>query len=291
MNSTCKSTDPLLQVEGLTKDFNGFRAVDGISFEARSGEIFGLLGPNGAGKTTAIRLMSTILTPTSGSARVCGYDIREYPEAARRNIGMLTTDMGVYDRLTGREYLEYFGSLYSMETSAIKRRIVELAQLLELEEFLDRRTSVYSTGMKQKLSIARTVLHDPSIVILDEPTSGLDVLAAQTVLNFMKRAREQGKLVILSTHHMPDAERLCDRAAIMHRGKLLTIQTIAELERQTKTNNLEDAFLALVKGQPEAPKHPAEIKKPSPLRRQLIGLGVAIAVVIIYQLLRLLLHK
>ncbi|MDO8472379.1 MAG: ATP-binding cassette domain-containing protein [Dehalococcoidia bacterium] len=291
--ATCKTNGPLLQVQGLTKDYNGFRAIEDISFEASGGEIFGLLGPNGAGKTTTIRLISAILSPTRGTARICGYDVRETPEAVRRNIGMLTTEMGVYDRLSGREYLRYFGALYSMAHDRTEARIRELSQLLEMEDFLDRRTSSYSTGMKQKLSIARSVLHDPSIVILDEPTSGLDVLAAQTVLNFMRRSRDQGRLVVLSTHHMPDAEKLCNRAAILHHGRLLAVRTISELKSDTGTGNLEDAFLAMVKERPQEAK-PANRKatisaRRLPVsRRLLIRIGIAVAVIIALQLWRML---
>lgn len=293
MSSTCRTDGPLLQVQGLTKDYKGFRAIEDVSFEARGGEIFGLLGPNGAGKTTTIRLISAILSPTSGTARICGHDVREAPEAVRRNIGMLTTEMGVYDRLSGREYLRYFGALYSMGSDKTERRIRDLSQLLEMEDFLDRRTSSYSTGMKQKLSIARSVLHDPSIVILDEPTSGLDVLAAQTVLNFMRHSREQGRLVVLSTHHMPDAEKLCDRAAIMHRGKLLAVRTVSELKKDTGTDNLEDAFLAMVKESPQAAKpltqNPARPAGGLPVsRRLLIRIGIAVAIIVALQLWRML---
>ncbi len=277
----------LLQVEGLTKEFNGLKAVDGISFEAASGEVFGLLGPNGAGKTTAIRLIATILTPTRGTARVSGYDIRQQPQAVRQNIGILTTEMGVYDRLTGREHLKYFGALYGIPSARLEHRIEETARLLEMADFIDRRAGTYSTGMKQKLAIARSVLHDPPILILDEPTSGLDALAAQTVLNFMRQAREQGKLVILSTHRMPDAERLCDRVAIMYEGRLLSIQSVAGLKAETKTQSLEDAFLVLVGKQEKAPA-----AAPSPGKswreRRLLRFGIAAAALAIWLLWRLL---
>ncbi|MBI2859644.1 MAG: ATP-binding cassette domain-containing protein [Chloroflexi bacterium] len=278
----------MLDVRDLTKEFKGFKAVDGVSFQADPGEIFGLLGPNGAGKTTTIRLISTILTPTWGTALVCGNDVRQDPQSARRHIGMLTTEMGVYDRLTGREYLRYFGSLYSMSPTGIERKIDELGMMLEMGDLLERRTNTYSTGMKQKLSIARCVLHDPDIVILDEPTSGLDVLSSQTVLAFMRHCKSQGKLVVLSTHHMPDAERLCDRAVIMHRGKLLALQTVPELKRRTGTGNLEDAFLSMVRGDTTAPSAVVREKKSFLRPRQLIALAIALAVIILLNLLRLL---
>lgn len=236
----------LLTIDGLTKDFGDLRAVDGLSFSANAGEIFGLLGPNGAGKTTTIRLISTLLAPSSGSAQVCGYDVLKEPESVRKNIGVFTTDIGVYDRLSGRENLLYFGELYGIGNDRLRSRVVELIDALHMGEFIDRPAGGYSTGMKQKLSIARSVIHDPRVVIFDEPTSGLDVLASQTVIGFMKQARDQGKLVVLSTHQMDDAERLCDRTAIIHKGRLLTTDTVDDLMRKTGQTCLANAFLELV---------------------------------------------
>lgn len=245
---------PVVVVKNLTKDFKKTRAIEGVSFEAKEGEIFGLLGPNGAGKTTTIRTIATVLNPTSGTAEVCGFDILKNPQEVRRNIGVLTTDIGVYDRFTGRENLHYFGELYGLFNKALEKRIEELSKLLEMEDFLDRKSGEYSTGMKQKLAIARSVIHDPKVIIFDEPTAGLDVLASQTVLNFMKKAKMSGKCIILSTHQMVDAEKLCDRIAIIHQGKLIALDTVEAVKCKTKTNNLEDAFLALV------PKEKREIK-------------------------------
>ncbi len=236
----------LLLVEHLTKHFNAFPAIEDITFDANRGEIFGLLGPNGAGKTTTLRVIATTLGPTSGTASVEGFDIVREPEEVKKRIGVLTTDIGVYERFSGRENLRYFGELYGLSGEALERRIDELAQLLDMASFLDRRAGKYSTGMKQKLAIARSVIHNPELIIFDEPTSGLDVLASQTVLNFMKRMKGEGKCVVLSTHQMPDAERLCDRVGIMHQGKLLLVDSVQGVKDQTKTTNLEDAFLALV---------------------------------------------
>ncbi|MCL5292385.1 MAG: ATP-binding cassette domain-containing protein [Actinobacteria bacterium] len=240
----------MLVAEGLTKKFNDVLAVDRVGFEADAGEIFGLLGPNGAGKTTTIRLIATVLSPTEGTAWVCGFDIVEESQEVRRNIGVLTTDIGAYDRLTGRENLRYFGELYGIYGDRLEKRVKEIGELLEILDFIDRPAGGYSTGMKQKLAIARSVIHDPSVIIFDEPTSGLDVLASQTVLGFMKKAKEMGKLVVLSTHQMSDAERLCDRAAIIHKGKILTVDTIANLKEATGSAHLEDAFLELVGAEP-----------------------------------------
>lgn len=238
---------PTIEVKNLTKEFKGFKAVDNVSFKAQAGEVFGLLGPNGAGKTTTIRVIATVLSPTSGTAEVDGYDIVKNPEEVRKNIGVLTTDIGVYDRFTGRENLKYFGELYGLTGESLDKRISELSRLLEMDDFIDRRAGKYSTGMKQKLAIARSVIHDPKVIIFDEPTAGLDVLASQTVLNFMRQAKEQGKCVILSTHRMPDADKLCDRVAIIHQAKILIIDTLANILAKAGKANLEDAFLALVR--------------------------------------------
>jgi len=240
----------LVTVTNLTKSYGPTEAVHGVSFTAPAGEIFGLLGPNGAGKTTTIRVIATVLAPTTGTASVAGFDIHTNPQAVRRHIGLLTTDIGVYDRFSGTENLAYFGRLYGMDEGALQSRITTLADLLDMKQFINRKAGTYSTGMKQKLAIARAVIHDPDVIIFDEPTSGLDVLAAQTVLQFMIHAKEQGKAVIFSTHHLPDAERLCAHVAIMHQGKLIANDTVAAIKRSTKTANLEDAFLALVKKSP-----------------------------------------
>lgn len=236
----------LVTTTNLSKSYGATEAVHKVSFNASAGEIFGLLGPNGAGKTTTIRVIATVLAPTTGTASVAGFDIHTNPQAVRRHIGLLTTDIGVYDRFSGTENLAYFGRLYGMDEAVLQARIKDLANLLDMTAFIDRKAGTYSTGMKQKLAIARAVIHDPEVIIFDEPTSGLDVLAAQTVLTFMIHAKEQGKAVIFSTHHLPDAERLCSHVAIMHRGKLVASDTVAAIKRSTKTNNLEDAFLALV---------------------------------------------
>jgi len=240
--------EPVLKIQDLVKEYgNGFRAVDGVSFEVEAGEIFGLLGPNGAGKTTIIRAISTILSFTSGKIEVLGYDNRQKAVEVRKNIGVLTTDVGAYDRFTGRENLRYFGQLYGLEEKRLDDRIGELAELLDMKDFIDKRAGKYSTGMKQRLAIARSVIHDPQVIIFDEPTSGLDVLASQTVRNFMQRSKSLGKSVIFSTHQMYDAEKLCNRAIIIHKGKTIAYGTIDGLKSQTQERDLEDAFLKLVR--------------------------------------------
>ncbi len=254
----------VLSVKNLTKKFNGFTAIDEISFEAGEGEILGLLGPNGAGKTTAIRTIATLNAPSGGGAEVCGFDARKNPEEIRKNIGALTADIGVYERFTGRENLRYFGELYGIYNEKLENRIKDLTELLDMNDFIDRRAGKYSTGMKQKLAIARAVIHDPKIIMFDEPTAGLDVLAAQTVLNFMRQARKNGKCVIFSTHRMNEAEKLCDRAVIIHHGKLIANDSISALKEKTQTPDLEEAFLKLISTKPVIQN--LEIKKDQDLR-------------------------
>ncbi len=238
---------PIFSIKNLTKEFKNFKAVDGVSFDVEEGEIFGLLGPNGAGKTTIIRIIATVLAPTKGTAEVLGFDIIKDAEEVRKNIGVLTTDIGVYERFSGRENLRYFGELYGLSKEALEKRINELSNLLEMRDFIDRRAGKYSTGMKQKLAIARSVIHDPKILIFDEPTAGLDVLASQTVLNFMRQSKKPGGCVIISTHQMHDAEKLCDRVVIIHKGKVIANDAVEALKNKTSSAYLEDVFLKLVK--------------------------------------------
>ncbi len=238
---------PILSVKNLTKKFGEFTAVDAVSFEIGGGEIFGLLGPNGAGKTTIIRVIATVLAPTSGTAKVLGYDIVKNSEEVRKNIGVLTTDVGVYERFSGRENLRYFGELYGLSGDNLENRINELAELLDMKDFIDRKSGKYSTGMKQKLAIARSVIHDPKVLIFDEPTSGLDVLASQTVRNFMVKSKKSGKCVIFSTHQMRDAEKLCDRVVIIHHGKVIANDRVEVLKSKNNAIDLEDVFMKLVK--------------------------------------------
>ncbi len=236
----------MLSVKNLTKKFGDFTAVDHVSFEARAGEIFGLLGPNGAGKTTTLRVLATVLEATDGTATIDGHDITTDDEAVRQTIGVLTAEIGLYDRFTARENLRYFGQLYGMQGQQLEDRIAEVITLLHMERFADRRAGKFSTGMKQKVAIGRSIIHDPKVIIFDEPTAGLDVLAAQTVINFMQQARDMGKLVVLSTHDMFDAEKLCDRVTIIHRGKVVATGSIDELKTQTGQDTLEAAFTHIV---------------------------------------------
>jgi sodium transport system ATP-binding protein len=270
---------PLLEVKNLTKKFASKKkgevvAVDNVSFSADKGEIFGLLGPNGAGKTTTIRLIATVLKPTAGTVVVDGHDISTDSESVRRNIGVLTTDIGLYDRFTARENLRYFGELYGLSGESLDKRINELVDVLEMKDFADRRAGKFSTGMKQKVAIARSIIHDPKVIIFDEPTAGLDVLASQTVVRFMQKAKQLGKLVILSTHEMYDAEKLCDRVAIMHQGKLVTVDTVERIKQKTSAANLEDACMRIVKKEP-AP-HQSRVEPADSGKRFFNKKGIAI---------------
>ena len=241
----------LIQTIDLVKRFKDrkrgrIEAVQGISFEAHAGEIFGLLGPNGAGKTTTLRILATILKPSSGTALIAGSDVVEDPDAARRSLGFLSNDTGLYARLTAREMIIYFGKLYELDQGIIEKRLDELVNLLDMSEFLNRRCGKLSSGQKQKVSISRTIIHDPPVLVLDEPTSGLDVLASRNIVDFIRDARDRGKCVILSTHIMGEAERLCDRIGIIHDGRMAAIGTREELFRSYSADELETVFLRAV---------------------------------------------
>jgi sodium transport system ATP-binding protein len=244
--------EDLVQARDLGKTYRGAKgattvAVEGISFACRAGEVFGLLGPNGAGKTTTLRMLSTVLSPTHGSATIGGHDVARQPGRVRASIGFLSGNTGLYPRLTPREVLRYFGRLYGLPDARIAQRTDDLARLLDMSAFLDRRCDALSTGMKQKVNVARTVLHDPRVLILDEPTSGLDVLAARTIIEFVRRCRAEGKCVVFSTHIMAEVARLCDRLAIIHGGRLRFLGTLAEFRAQAGADeDLEQAFLRVL---------------------------------------------
>jgi sodium transport system ATP-binding protein len=236
----------MIHVSGLTKRFGAVHAVQDLSFEVAPGEVFGLLGPNGAGKTTTLRILATLLQADSGEATIAGHDIRSQAEAVRRSIGVVNGGMGLYDRLDGREVLHYFGKLYSMTRSEIDHRIAELDDLLDLGDTLTRRTGDFSTGMKQKIVIARAVLHDPPVIFFDEATNGLDVMARRAVLDFVRNYPGSDRAVIYSTHVMSEVEELCDRAAILYRGRLIAEDGVQALMASVDSRNLEQAFFRLV---------------------------------------------
>jgi sodium transport system ATP-binding protein len=234
-------------VDSLVKSFGASVAVDSLTFSVSPGEIYGLLGPNGAGKTTTLRVLAGILVPTSGIARVGGLDVAQNALAVRRRLGFLTNTTALYARLTGRELLRYFGNLYGLEPAATAERMAALARALGLEPYFDRRCESLSTGERQRLSIARAVLHDPDVLILDEPTAGLDVLASRFLREFVRAERDRGKAVVFSTHYLAEAELLCDRIGLLHRGRLLAEGTPPALRALADgAPSLEEAFLRLV---------------------------------------------
>lgn len=236
----------MISVRNVDKSFDGVHAVQDLSFEVASGEVFGLLGPNGAGKTTTLRILATLLAPDAGSATVAGHDIVKDGEAVRAAIGVVNGGMGLYDRLNGREILHYFGRLYGMTTAAIDRRVRELDELLDLGDTLTRRAGGFSSGMKQKIVVARAVLHDPPVIFFDEATSGLDVVARRALLDFVRAYPTEGRAVIYSTHVMSEVEALCDRACIIFRGRKIAEDTIAGLSEAADGKGLEEAFFRLV---------------------------------------------
>ncbi len=235
----------LVDAQGLQKRFRNFHAVKGVSFQCYGGEVFGLLGPNGAGKTTTIRMLTTILRPTSGTATIAGHDIIREPEAVRRVIGVLPENTGIYGRLTAREAVRYAGRLYGVHPEVLEGRVEAIFEALEMTPHLDRLTDTFSKGMKQKVNIARALVHDPPVIFLDEPTSGLDVISARSVREFVSRFKEDGRCVIMSTHVMEEAERLCDRVAIIAGGQLQAQGRLDDLKAQTGLG-LEEIFVQLV---------------------------------------------
>lgn len=245
----------MIETHELTKIFRDrkrgeARAVDGVNLRCAPGQIYGLLGANGAGKTTTLRLLATLLKPSSGTASIAGCDAVREPEKVRARIGFLSTGTALYGRLTARETAEYFGRLYGVAENVLQNRIQEIFSKLDMQDFTDRRCDKLSTGMKQKVSIARTLIHDPPVMIFDEPTLGLDVMTARTIVQFIRECRQLGKTVIVSTHVMSEAEKLCDRIGIIDRGRLLVDGTLAELRTRFGLSDLEDIFVKAVEGQP-----------------------------------------
>ena len=246
-----KNTNPLIEVSHLCKAFKDpkrgqITAVDDVSFSCKPGEIFGLLGPNGAGKTTLLRMLATILQPTSGSASIAGFDVAKSPEEVRKNIGYLSNSTALYERMTAREMVSYFGALYGLSSLEIETRSKEIFAELEMGEFLDRRCDKLSTGQKQRVSIARTILHRPPVLFFDEPTNGLDVLTARTIKQFIRRCRDEGRTVVFSTHIMSEVEALCERIAVIYEGKVVALGTLEELRAQTGKTAFEEVFLELI---------------------------------------------
>ena len=221
-------------------------AVSEISFTCRPGRIFTLLGPNGAGKTTTLRMISTMLQPDGGTITVAGHDVVKQPEAARRHLGFLTGSTGLYDRLTPNEFVKYFADLHDMDKAKFQQKRDELFSLLDINEFANRRIAKFSTGMKQKVSIARTLIHDPDVIVFDEPTSGLDIISAQNIIRLIKSLRDDGKTIIFSTHIMGEVSLLSDDLAIVHKGKLCYNGSYQDFRQQMQTDSLVDEFIRYV---------------------------------------------
>ena len=233
-----------VKVDRLEKALGKNQVLRGISLEAGSGEIFGLLGPNGAGKTTTLRIVCTLLAPDAGSVEVLGFDTRTAPEEVRRRVGVVTADIGVYPRLSARENIAYFAELSGVLDGELERRVDTVLERLDMVPFANQRAESLSSGQRQKVAIARAIVHDPEVLMFDEPTSNLDVLASREIRNFMVESRDRGKCVIFSTHVLHDAERLCDRVTILHEGTVVATGPTAEVRGSHR--DLEDAFLELV---------------------------------------------
>jgi len=241
----------MIEARGLSKRFQDkkrgeIRAVDNVSFTCQPGKIYGLLGANGAGKTTTLRMLATILEPTDGTAVVCGYEVIEQPEKVRASVGFLSTATALYPRLTAQELVEYFGRLNGLDETTLKKRIDDIFDRLDMNGFRDRRCDKLSTGMKQKTSIARTLVHDPPVMIFDEPTTGLDVMTARSIIEFIRECRNRGKTVIFSTHIMTEVEKLCDTIGIIQSGKLLSEGTLEQLRDKHHEQDLEEIFVKVV---------------------------------------------
>jgi sodium transport system ATP-binding protein len=239
----------MIEARALAKHFKKLEAVKNVTFRAEAGEVFGLLGPNGAGKTTTLRMLATVISPSSGTATVSGYDIRSQKDAVRSHLGILVESAGLYSHSTTREHLRYVGNLHGLDGPDLECHIDDLIDLLDMRDFADRRAQNFSRGMVRKVVLGMALVHNPPNVILDEPTQGLDVVSTRTVREIIRRFRDEGRCVVMSTHLMDEVERLCDRVAIVHRGEILEQGTPAELVEKYHADNLETAFVEIVGAQ------------------------------------------
>jgi sodium transport system ATP-binding protein len=240
----------MIEVNDLHKSFKTkaglVKAVQGVSFQARDGEITGLLGPNGAGKTTTLRMLYTLMTPDKGNVKVDGFDVATHAEDVRRRLGVLPDARGVYKRLTARENIQYFGELHGMSQKEIETRTAALSKALGMEDVLDRQTEGFSQGQRTKTAIARAIIHSPKNIILDEPTNGLDVMTTRGLRTFLLQLKAEGHCVILSSHIMQEVAALCDRIVIISKGVVMAQGTADELRAETGEQNLEDAFVKAI---------------------------------------------
>ena len=240
-----------VQVQNLCQNYpdtalGEFKALDNVSFVAKAGEVFGLVGPNGAGKTTALRILATILQPSSGSVRIYNFDVSEQADLVRHSIGFVSNNTAIYDRMSAWELVEYFGRLYALPADRLYPRMEKIFRTLQMDEFRDCPGAKMSTGMKQKVSIARALIHDPPVLIFDEASLGLDVVVARALQSIVLDLRDQGKCIIYSTHIMREVERLCDHVAIMYKGKLIDTGTLEELADRHEQNDFEELFFQLL---------------------------------------------
>lgn len=237
----------MISVVELTKRFahagQDVLAVDRVSFTVPRGEVYGLLGENGAGKTTTLRMILGLLEPTSGFAEVSGFRSTQFPDEVKSRIGLVSTSAGLYQWLSPREVLLFFADLYGVAPDGAEQNLRRLAELFRLGDFLDRRCATLSTGQKQRVNLARALIHDPPVLLLDEPTRGLDVLGSKVIFDYIAAAREAGKAAIVSTHRLDEAERLCDRFGLLHRGRMMHEGTLAELQAATGLGTLSEMFL------------------------------------------------
>ncbi|MBU3181675.1 ABC transporter ATP-binding protein [Clostridium psychrophilum] len=242
----------MLEVNNLTKKFKDFIAVDRVSFKVNKGEILGLIGENGAGKTTIMRMLATMLKVTDGEGKIAGYDLVKEPDCIRGEIGILFGgEVGLYDRLTARENIMYFAQLNGMSVYDAKNSIEELTRELEMSEFIDKRVGKFSRGMKQKVAIARSIVHKPSVMLFDEPSTGLDVSATRLIQDFIFKCKSEGKAIVFSSHSMVEVENLCDRVVIIHKGKVVEYGTISALKAKYNNEDMEDIFVKLIGGSHE----------------------------------------
>ncbi len=244
----------VVRVEGLTRRFavpgGEVLALDDVSFSVRAGEVYGLLGPNGAGKTTTLRIILGLLRPSAGQASLAGYRATDDPERVKHAVGLVSTTTGLYQHLSVREMLLFFADLYGVPPPEARAELGRLAALLGLTELLDRRCGTLSTGQKQRVNLARALIHRPPVLLLDEPTLGLDILGSQRVVEFVEILRSEGKAVILTTHHLDEAERLCDRFGLLHKGRLVLSGTLPELQARTGCRTLVEMFVKMVRPGP-----------------------------------------
>lgn len=243
----------MLRVENLEKSFKKIKAVLPLSFTVQEGEIVGLLGENGAGKTTTLRMIATMLKPTGGNAYVDGHSVIDEPEEVRKQIGILFGgDVALYDRLTGRENMMYFARLNGMDEQTAQAAVAELAKDLEMDDYMDRQVGKYSRGMKQKVSLARSVIHKPRLMLFDEPSTGLDVLSTKLIHDFILKCKADNKAIVFSSHNMYEIEKLCDRIVIIHKGQYIDGGTITDLKMKYQKDSLEDVFIDLIGGNSNA---------------------------------------